>query len=232
MGFFSDLFKKKTFFYSDLPPEERIYRIVNEYIFPAIQAEGFEMNRKPLEIRRRRGIFEHKINFRKNKYNRTGEMASVEPYLIVEVKGYKKWYKDTYGKKDDEFDSGVVAGRPLRHIPGFSNKYTERGFFDFAEIDNVELTQLLRVSFKEHIVPYLDKYDSIPDVIELLIEKGNFRFFPMMFDLALMIKDTSKLGAIVMLFDDVMKSKEIGDITKAEMEFRKTYLKTKGSLEM
>jgi len=81
--------------YPELKSGDRIYKIIQEYIFPDLKKIGFKLTKSPLAITRKVGEYEQTIYFRKNKNNFNNEVVAFFPGFQVTSKGYVKWCKNT-----------------------------------------------------------------------------------------------------------------------------------------
>lgn len=187
------MFKKKTQYYTDLSPFERIPKIIKEFIFPNLENYGFKISASGLSIKREKDGFIQEIWFSKSKWNNGNEICEIEPNFSVTRKKYKKWYKDYY-KTDLKTD--IVLTNSAQYIDGWDLKSLDGYKYDFAKHDNKKLVDLILKNTIDKGFVLLDSLSNIDSLTTILMKDEKYFKAPMMIDFQFMREDYHKAKII------------------------------------
>lgn len=177
----------KTFLYPELKSGDRIYKIIQEYIFPDLEKIGFKLSKSPLAITRKVGEYEQTIYFSKNKNNYNNEVVAFFPQFQVTSKAYVKWCKDRYGV--EPINENIMISSP-DYITNWNHDYFFGGYYNFAKDDNVAIVKAIKENIDKIGLPYLDTFCDNQSAINYILESNReFHLAPMLFDFAVMLGD-------------------------------------------
>jgi len=206
MNFFKNIFKDKKYLFADLKPGDRIYKVIETYIFPDLEKIGFKMSKSTLSLTRKVGDFKQEIYFAKNKWNSGNEVVSFDPQFSVTSTMYVKWHKSKYGT---EPVNASILGTRAHYIPNWTNEYFQDWWYDLAKDDNNEIIKILKINIDKNGLPYLNALSDKQSVIDFIIGQNSYYYkAPMLFDFAIMLNDKNQAEKILKWFNDYKNNSE------------------------
>lgn len=210
---------EKTFLYSDLKPGDRIYKIIEEYIYPDLKNKGFKLKKSPLSLTRTLGQFGHTIHFQKDKRNSDNFKAAFDISFGVTFTSYKKWHQKRYDKLTI---NEVFAGESGRYIENWSNDFTSSFWYDLAQTDNIKIINVLKNNINNYGLKYLDSYSDFQTSIDTLKGKNIFYQTPLLYDFCVFLNDKKQASEILTWFDNAKLSElNFNADTLEKVELRK-----------
>ena len=206
MNLFKEIFNEKKYLFPDLKPGDRIYKVIETYIYPDLEKIGFVMSRSSLSLTRKVGDFKQEIYFAKNKWNNGSEVVSFDPHFSVTSSKYVKWHKNKYGT---EPINDYILGTRAHYIPNWTHEYFEDWWYDLAKDDNYEIVKVLRNNIDKNGLPYLNALSDKQAVIDFILGQNSYFYkAPMLFDFAYQLNDRIQAEKILRWFNDYKNSSE------------------------
>jgi hypothetical protein len=194
---------EKSFIYSDLKPGDRIYKIIEEYIFPDLQDKGFKIKKSPLSLIRTLEQFEQTINFQKDKRNIDDLKVAFDISFHVSLKSYKAWHEKRY---DRLLINEGVTWSSGRDIPNWSNDFTSSFWYDLAQTNNVKIIDVLKNNINSYGLKYLDSYSDFQASINTIKEQNLYYKTPLIYDFCVFLNDKKQAAQILAWFDNAKLS--------------------------
>ena len=169
------------FLFPELKSSERIYKIINSYIFPELENLGFKMSKSSLSIYRKIGEFKQEIYFSKNKYNNGYDEVSFEPQFNITSTQYIKWHKSIYGL---EPLNNIILYESANYLNNWNKKYFIDRWYNLAIDNNQEIIKYLSQNIDQIGLPFLDMATDKNKIINYVIENSFYYKAPMIFDFA------------------------------------------------
>jgi len=195
---------EKTFLYSDLKAGDRIYKIIDEFIYPDLKDKGFKLKKSPLSLIRTLGQIEHTIHFQKNIHNSGNYKAAFDVSFHISFKSYKTWHLEKYNKSI--INEAVAWQKAGRDIPNWSNDFTSSLWYDLAQTDNVKIIDVLKNNIMNYGLKYLDSYSDFQTSINTIKENNHFYQTPLIYDFCLFLNDKKQAAEILTWFDNAKLS--------------------------
>ena len=169
------------FLFPELKSGERIYKIINTYIFPELENLGFKMSKSNLSIYRKIGEFKQEIYFSKNRYNNGYDEVSFVPQFNITSTQYVKWHKSIYGI---EPLNNIILYENANYLNNWNIKYFKDGWYNLATYNNQEIIKYLSQNIDQNGLPFLDMATDKNKIINYVIENSIYYKAPMIFDFA------------------------------------------------
>jgi len=134
--------KKKTieFLYSDLKPNDRIRKILTEFILPELEPLGFKLLKSELTFKRDIGDFQHTIYFQKTKWNSGNEVCKFKPHFGIYSNALKRYYAKN-GTKISE--NPLIHNRQAEYLECWNHELYGNSWYDLVNYDNNKVVELL-----------------------------------------------------------------------------------------
>ncbi len=203
MSLLKNIFKSDKYLFPDLKPGERIYKVIETFIYPDLQKIGFKMNKSSLSINRKVGDFKQVIYFAKNKYNSGNEVVSFDPHFSVTSRFYVKWHKKNYGV---EPINDSIYGSRAHYLPNWNHEYFNDWWYDLAIDNNKEIVKVLKSNIENNGVPYLNILSDKRSAIDFIMSKSKYYKAPMLIDFAFMLEDKMLAEKILTWFSEYANS--------------------------
>ncbi len=175
-------------YYSDLNPKKRIQKVIEDYLKPLLDKEGFKFLKSQMIFKKSNEFFEYKISFFNNRYNQGNDSVEFEIYINIHSPKYKKWEKSYYNY-DNKIGGTFINGGPAIGLKNWDNEFNEAGWYDLARKDNEKLLNRIKHNIQEIALPYFYKFNTIYSAIEELLNNKNDSNFLMIFDLLIINVD-------------------------------------------
>lgn len=214
--------KKLRFYCSELKPNERIEKILLDFIYPYLEPLGFKFIKSEFCFLRSNGDFDNVISFQKNKWNKANEVCAFKPLLTIYSSELPKYLGISKNEKRSWF-----LGDSVEYIEGWSNKYFD-GYYDLAAYDNFDLIESFKNDLLNIGVTYFNSYTTYTDIINhYLHNEKKYYMAPHLFDLCQMKQNKESAVSILNWFEGFKNntSKEISQETLKEIELREAKLK-------
>ncbi len=212
--------RNKSNLYADLKPGDRIYKIIETYIYPDLERCGFTMSKSKLSITRQVGDFKQEISFQKSKWNNGNKVVAFDPHFTVTIKNYKNWYKKKYSA---EPLNDCVLGARANYIPNWNKAYYQNGWYDFARDDNKNIIEVLKSNINQNGLFYLNSLSERQSAILFILKSGSFYYkAPMLFDFAIQLNNKDLAARILKWFDEyiLLRQSDFRKDTLEEMDIR------------
>ena len=201
-----NIFDKKSQFYPNLSPAERIPKVIKEYIYPTLEKEGFKILKTELSIKREvNNLFVQEIWFSKSKWNVDNEICAFTPHFSVSIKGYNRWHTKQYGEKPL---NEILDGRAANYIDGWSKEFFDGNDYDLAKDDHNHIVQIINHNISKSGLPFLDTLADYLSAVDFLIREERYFKAPAMIDICLMNDDLEKAREIFNWFRKYEKTGE------------------------
>lgn len=212
-------FKKSNQIYPELNPTERIPRIIQEFIFPPLEKEGFKILNSGLSIKRNTNIFTQEIWFSRSKWNIENEICAFTPHFSTTIKGYNRWHKSKYG---DNPLNDVLYGRAANYIQGWNKELFDGNDYDLAKNDNKRIIQLLNENIKLAGLSHLLELSNYKTAIDFLRDSKHYYLTPKMIDICFIAKDFKMARGVLKWFREYEQTGEsnFSDSTIKDIELR------------
>lgn len=83
-------------YFDELPPNERILKIIDEFFKPYLEKEDFVYSKSQRAFKRKKGFFENRISFYNNRHDFGNQSVDFEIYITINSSEYYKWEKKFY----------------------------------------------------------------------------------------------------------------------------------------
>ena len=173
------MFNRKKFKFTELPPGDRIRKLIEEFVEPELSKIGFKLLKSELTFKRKIGDFTQEIYFAKNQRNFGNTIVCFWTILSVKANYYVNWHEKTYGFKPM---NEIVESWYDNHIKTWNSAYWNGGQYDLAQFDNVKLMDDLTKNILTIGIPLLDKVSDWEKAADDLMERQRFGFISKIFD--------------------------------------------------
>lgn len=218
------MFNRKKFKYTDLPPGDRIRKLLEEFVEPELTKLGFKLLKSELTFKRKIGEFTQEIHFSKNQWNFGNSVVSFWTILSVKSNFYVKWHKETYGFKPiNEF----VDSWYDNHIKTWNSEFWDGGQYDLTKFDNVKLMTDLTKNILNIGIPILNKISDWESAADYLFKKERWMHAAKIFDFYIISNQPKKAMETQNIIEKYFKELDINDVPKErfeEIKIRKDYL--------
>jgi len=188
-----------VYLFPELKPGERIYKIVESKIYPALERIGFKISKSSPTLKRIIGDFEQEIHFSKSKWNAGSETVRIDPHFSVRFRPYVKWHNDMYGSKP--LNDFVVSTRAY-YIPNWSKELYNQMWYDFSQHDNTEIVTIINDNIHKHGLPFLNSNSDKQLAIDFILNEKSYWRAPMLYDFAYCLNDKEQAKKILTWFQD------------------------------
>lgn len=225
------MFNRKKFKYTDLPPCDRIRKLIEEFVEPELAKLGFKLLKSELTFKRKVGEFTQEIYFAKNQRNSGNTVVSFWTILSVKSNFYVKWHEKTYGFKPmNEF----VDSWYDNHIKTWNTEYWNGGQYDLTTFDNVKLMTDLTKNILNIGIPILNKISDWESAADYLFKEERWMHAAKIFDFYIISNQRNKAIESQNTIEKYFKTLAIKDVPKErfeEIKIRKDYLQQRSELK-
>ena len=218
------MFNRKKFKYTDLPPGDRIRKLLEEFVEPELTKLGFKLLKSELTFKRKIGEFTQEIHFSKNRWNFGSSVVSFWTILSVKSKFYVKWHEETYGVKpmNDFIDSWYDS-----HIKTWNSEFWDGDQYDLTKFDNVQLMTDLKNNIMNIGIPILNTVSDWKSGADYLFEKERWMHAAKIFDFYIISNEPKKAietQKVIEKYFNELDSENVPKERFEEIKIRKDYL--------
>ena len=219
--------KKKTieFLYSDLKPNDRIRKILTEFILPELEPIGFKLLKSELTFKRDIGDFQHTIYFQKTKWNSGNEVCKFMPHLAIKSNSLKKYYAKNGSKVSGDL---TIHNRQAEYLECWNKEMLENGWYDLVNYDNNKVVESLRDNLLNCGMEFFKHSESETGIVDYIMSRNSYYYLtPSLFDICKMYNDKEKAAKLLNWFRDFQKNpeKKFDDSILESVTIRETELK-------
>jgi len=216
------MFKRKKFKYSDLPPGDRIRKLMEEYVAPELSKIGFKLLKSKLTLKRKIGNFTQEIHISKSDRNFGNTVVCFWAILSVNSNFYVKWHEKTYGIKPI---NEIIDAWYDNHIETWKSKYRSGTKYDLTQFDNVKLMNDLTKNILNIGVPLLNEVANWESAADYLLKHQKFGSISKIFDAYILANKKEKAIQSLHIAEEFFKTYEdVPEERLTEIKIRKDYL--------
>lgn len=193
------LFKKNKnrslkLFYPELPPNDRIRKVIEVYIYPNLKPLGFRMLKSKLIIKRDLGDFSQEIFFKTSRKNSSDLCIKFHPHFFVKNNFYSKWYKTQYDENipNDYRISNNTLWVSGNNIPNWGETFNSYSWYDLLVRDNQVIVDELNHKIINVALPYMNLHSNINSAIDMILNNNLVVKTSMILDFCEMTNNKSK----------------------------------------
>jgi len=219
-----NIFKNQETLFPELKPGERIYKVIEKFIYPDLEEIGFKLIKSSPSMTRKVDDFKQEIWFAKNKWNSGNKVVSFDPHFSVRSSFYVRWHKKKY---QIEPVNDLILGTRAHYVPNWNHDYFQQWWYDLAVDNNRGIVKALKLNIEQHGLPYLNTLSDKRSAIKFIMDNSFYYKAPMIFDFALMLEDKTLAQKIMKWFDDFFQSteKEFNERTLEDISIRNNLIK-------
>lgn len=159
-GFFKRTIEKELF-YPELPPKQRITRVLEEHVLPVLQPLGFTFDQKELAFIRERGEFTDTVAHSLNWNNNTAAgIVRFNPHATVSYKPFGPWLEQTLGQPAKSIVWAVEFNRE-----GYRSAHLTSGSYCLAARDNRKVMETYLHNVAHVVIPMMSTLHSPAEII-------------------------------------------------------------------
>lgn len=222
------IFKKKKkieFLYSDLKPNDRIRKILTEFILPELEPLGFKLLKSELTFKRDIGDFQNRIHFQKTRWNNGNKVCKFMPHLSIDSKRLKKYYQ-----KDGIKISGdlTIHNTTVEYLECWDKKALKNGWYDLVNYDNYEVIDSLKNNLLNCGMEFFKHSESETGIVNYIMSlKSYYPLTPILFDICKMYNNKEMAIKLLEWFRDFQENTEkkfsediLESVTERETELK------------
>ena len=215
------MFGRKKFKYTDLPPGDRIRKLVEEYLQEFLENKGFKLLKSELTFKRKIGDFTQEIYFPKSRHNFGKTNVDFWIILSVNSRTYVKWHKKQYGF---EPINDFVHSWYNKHIDEWKTEFREV-HYDLAKFDNAKLMEDIKRNLENIGIPLLEKVSDWEKASDYMVQREEFAYIAKIFDFYIIANRIDKAIESLSLAENCYKKYEnVPNERFEEIKLRKDYL--------
>ena len=219
--------KKKTveFLYSDLKPNDRIRKILTEFILPELEPLGFKLLKSELTFKRDIGDFQHTIYLQKTKWNSGNVVCQFKPHFGIYSNALKKYYAKN-GTKVSE--NPLIHNRQAEYLECWNHELYENSWYDLVNYDNNKVVELLKNNILNCGMEFFKHSESETGIVDYIMSLNSYYYLtPTLFDICKMYDKREKANELLKWFRNFQKNPEkkfsediLESVTKREIELK------------
>jgi hypothetical protein len=219
--------KKKTIeiLYSDLKPNDRIRKILTEFILPELQPLGFKLLKSELTFKRDIGDFQHTIYFQKTRWNKGNEVCKFMPHLGINSNALKKYYAENGSKFSGDL---TIHNRKAEYLECWNKEIMNNDWYDLVNYDNKKVVESLRDNLLNCGMEFFKHSESETGIVDYIMSLNSYYYLtPTLFDICKMYNKKEKANELLKWFRNFQKNpeKKFDDSILESVTIRETELK-------
>ena len=179
---------KPEFLYTEMIPSERIKRLFEELVSPALKPKGFKFLKSRNVYKKRMGIFDLEISYFCSRRNGGDYIVRFDMFMNVVSLKYRKWERDFYNF--EKLNGNHLVGGSVESFKNWNSKFLIGGWYDLAKHDNVKLMKQILENIEKVGLEFFSNFESIEKAIVYLKSSIHERkkeiYFFLIFDFYLM----------------------------------------------
>jgi hypothetical protein len=160
------LFRKKVQFYKELPPSERIEKVLLNYISPQLANHGYTYLKSKKQFKKVNDFFNYEISWFGRKFNYTDGIVEFNLVLSIRSPKFLIWEKDFYNLS--EKPEYLLAAENIEYLELWNKKYLDMGWYDLEKYDNQKIVDTILANLFEAGFNYFENFTTIPKAIDYL----------------------------------------------------------------
>ncbi len=194
------IIRSKKFLFADLAPKMRVLKILELYVLPEFESDGFKLLKSGPSLKKEEGNFEWIVDFFASKWNSGNTVCLYNPHFTVRNKEYRKYLKTHEKLITGNGQISSTYGKQHWEKKIFSTDDSEAYFLedlDFAKYDNFELIENLVRNIREVGYPFFRMMSEFDSIRNFYVSKEQRIAAPRLIDLCYVLNRKEEINSII-----------------------------------